>query len=531
MGIMNKLDFDYLEEMQKLVHRAAGSLAGDLDGEQIQLYELAFCQAQISAAQALQRRATDTPQDADTHLLMQTAANYYQAEVVSNIAHRLSQHPQSYGLAANDIPHLPQPELAPGVMAELGAAFVELGIPDDIEVEEQRLIRNTFHEFSDEVVQPLAEEIHRQDLAIPDAILTPLKSMGCFGLSVPQRYGGLKPDDTEDSRMMVIVTEELSRGSLGAAGSLITRPEIMARAILEGGTEEQKLRWLPGLATGDPLCAISVTEPNTGSDVANVSLKATKTSGGWLLNGGKTWCTFAGKAGQLLVLARTNSKIQPPHKGLSLFVVEKPSENGHDFVFTQPGGGQVTGRAIATLGYRGMHSYEMFYDDFFVPDENLIGGPAGEGKGFYFTMRGFMGGRLQTAARACGLMRAAFEESQRYTLQRQVFGKPVAQYPLSAAKFAKMGAYICACKAFTAEVADLMDAGQGAMEASLVKLLACRAAEWVTREALQLHGGMGYAEESAVSRYFADARVLSIFEGAEETLAIRVIGKALASAH
>jgi (2S)-methylsuccinyl-CoA dehydrogenase len=138
-----------------------------------------------------------------------------------------------------------------------------------------------------------------------------------------------------------------------------------------------------------------------------------------------------------------------------------------------------------------------------------------------------MGGRLQTAARACGLMRAAFEDSARYAGDRIVFGRPVAHYPLSLAKIARMGTQICACKAFTHEVAGLMDAGGGAMEASLVKLLACRAAEWVTREAVQLHGGMGYAEETAVSRYFADARVLSIFEGAEETLAIRVVGKAL----
>ena len=146
--------------------------------------------------------------------------------------------------------------------------------------------------------------------------------MGVLGLSVPERFGGLKPDTTEDSMGMVIVTEELSRGSLGAAGSLITRPEIMARALLEGGTDEQQARWLPQIASGQTLCAVSVTEPNTGSDVASVALKATKTNGGWLLNGGKTWCTYAGAAGALLVLARTDPDAKPAHKGLSLFVVE-----------------------------------------------------------------------------------------------------------------------------------------------------------------------------------------------------------------
>ena len=214
-------------------------------------------------------------------------------------------------------------------------------------------------------------------------------------------------------------------------------------------------------------------------------------------------------------------------------MVNKPVHEGHDFEYVQESGGRVSGRAIATIGYRGMHSFEMFYDDFFVPADCLIGEEAGQGKGFYYTMRGFMGGRLQTAARACGLMRAAFEEAVQYSSDRKVFGRSVASYPLSLAKLVKMAAYIAACRAFTHEVAALMDEGKGAMEASLVKLIACRAAEWVTREAVQLHGGMGYAEETPVSRYFADARVLSIFEGAEETLAIRVIrvvGKALVDA-
>jgi (2S)-methylsuccinyl-CoA dehydrogenase len=374
---------------------------------------------------------------------------------------------------------------------------------------------------------PRAADVHRGDQIVPDEILLPLREMGCFGLSVPQRFGGLKPDDHEDSLGMVVVTEELSRGSLGAAGSLITRPEIMARALLEGGTPEQQARWLPRLASGESLCAISVTEPNTGSDVASVSLRATAVADGWVLNGGKTWCTFAGKADVILVLARTNTSVQPPHKGLSLFLVEKPSHDGHDFEYVQPGGGRVTGRAIATLGYRGMHSYEMFYDDFFVPNANLVGGTNGEGKGFYFTMRGFMGGRLQTAARACGLMQAAMEASIAYASQRRVFGQAVADFPLTLAKIARMAAQLSACRHFTFAVARLMDQDQGQMEASLVKLLACRVAESVSREALQIHGGMGYAEETSVSRYFVDARVLSIFEGAEETLAIRVIGKAL----
>lgn len=519
---MNSPALSVLDELQQLVNRAAGQLRGDLDEEQIQLYELAFCQAEVSAAQALQRCA-------NAGQASRPIAEYFAAETYVSVLQRLLRSPSAYGLNAAELPalHAQDHLLTPEAVTPIGAEFLNQGLQELGLNPEQLTIRDTFHDFTNEVVKPLAEQIHRQDLLIPDEILQPLKNMGCFGLSVPERFGGLKPDDHEDSMGMVIVTEELSRGSLGAAGSLITRPEIMARAIMEGGTEEQQARWLPGIAAGEPLCAISVTEPNAGSDVAQVALRATPVDGGWLLNGGKTWCTYAGQAGAILLLARTDSNAQPAHKGLSLFVVEKPVFDGHEFTVEQAAGGQMSGRAIATLGYRGMHSFEMFYDNFFVPQSQLIGAEAGLGKGFYFTMRGFMGGRLQTAARACGLMRAAFEAASQYAQERQVFGQSVAAYPVSLAKFARMGALILACKALTHEVAGLMDEGDGSMEASLVKLVACRAAEWVTREALQLHGGMGYAEESDVSRYFADARVLSIFEGAEETLAIRVIGKAL----
>ena len=181
--------------------------------------------------------------------------------------------------------------LSPGHLCALGQAWRDRSgrLPDDHLDEEKSMIRETFRQFADERVAPLAESIHREDAMIPDSIIEGLKELGCFGLCVPERYGGLQPDGSEDRLGMVIVTEELSRGSLGAAGSLITRPEIMAQALLEGGTEAQKKRWLPGLAAGDPLCAVSVTEPGTGSDVAAVSLRAEKTEGGWLLNGGKTW--------------------------------------------------------------------------------------------------------------------------------------------------------------------------------------------------------------------------------------------------
>ncbi len=525
---MNTIAIDHLERIQTLLDRAAKHLQGDLFDEQLELYDLAFATAEVQAAGALNRLAAST-----TEPLVNDLANYVTARAIVSVSQRLSLRAAAYGLRADDMPgiELVNQPLDPAAIRNLGERLLTQGLPEQPLDEAQRIMRDTFRSFASDVVQPLAERIHREDLLIPKEILDPLKEMGCFGLSVPERFGGLKPDEHEDSVGMVVVTEELSRGSLGAAGSLITRPEIMARAILEGGTAQQQARWLPDIASGETLCAISVTEPNTGSDVAAVALKATPTDGGWLLNGGKTWCTFAGAAGAILVLARTEPDARPPHRGLSLFVVEKPTQHGHSIDIEQPEGGRLSGRAIATLGYRGMHSFEMFYDNYFVPDDNLIGGEAGRGKGFYFTMRGFMGGRLQTAARACGLMRAAYEAAVSYAADRSVFGQPVSNYPLSLAKLVDMAADIVACRAFTHEVAALMDKGEGATEASLVKLIACRAAESVTREALQLHGGMGYAEESAVSRYFADARVLSIFEGAEETLAIRVVGKSLVEQH
>lgn len=505
-----------------------------VDTAQLQVYDLAFSAAELAGARVLLDYA-QLQSDPDDAELKSRMAHLFCAETVSNLVSRLAARPGDYGLESSQL-DLGQSAFcdthqSAAALAALGQALLERGdrpLADHLD-EEKAMMRETFRQFADEVVAPEAEAVHREDKVIPDVIIEGLRSLGCFGLSVPERFGGLKPDDHEDSLGMVVVTEELSRGSLGAAGSLITRPEIMARALLEGGTPDQQAKWLPVLAAGDPLCAISVTEPGTGSDVASVALKATRTDGGWHLNGGKTWCTFAGKAGVILVLARTDPEASPPHRGLSLFIVEKPSTDAQAFEHVQPTGGKVSGRAIPTIGYRGMHSYEMFYDDFFVPSENLVGEAAGEGKGFYYTMRGFMGGRLQTAARACGLMQAAFEKAASYAQDRVVFDRPVASYPLTLAKLARMATCITACRQFSYAVARLMDRDAGQMEASLVKLFACKAAEWVCREAMQIHGGMGYAEESAVSRYYADARVLSIFEGAEETLALRVVGKSLLS--
>ncbi len=393
--------------------------------------------------------------------------------------------------------------------------------------DEQELVRDTFRRFAEDRVKPVAERVHRRDEDIPEAIIQGLAELGTFGLSIPSEYGGLAEGSEDDLVNMVLVTEELSRASLGVAGSLITRPEIIATAILRGGSEEQRRRWLPEIAAGTKMCAVAVTEPDYGSDVAMLKTSATRAGDWWVLNGVKTWCTFAGRAEYLLVLARTNPDRSEGHRGLSLFVVEKPAFPGHGFRVTQDGGGSIEARAIATIGYRGMHSFEVSFDGWRVPHDDLIGLDAGVGKGFYLQMQAFASGRLQTAARALGLMQAALEDAAAYSSQREVFGRSLAAYQLTRVKLARMAFLLVGCRQLTAKAARLLAKGDGQLEASMVKQLACRIAEWVTREAQQLHGGMGYAEEFAVSRYFLDARVLPIFEGADEVLALRVIARQL----
>jgi (2S)-methylsuccinyl-CoA dehydrogenase len=395
-------------------------------------------------------------------------------------------------------------------------------LPEDLE-----MVRQTFRRFAEEKVVPVAERVHRHDEDIPDDIITGLAELGCFALSIPAEHGGFAEGGDDELLNMVLVTEELSRGSLGVAGSLITRPEIIGTAILKGGTDEQKQRWLPAIASGEKMCGVAVTEPDFGSDVAGVKTTATRDGDDWILNGVKTWCTFAGRAEYLLVLARTDPDRSLGHRGLSLFVVEKPSFPGHSWEVAQESGGRMEAKAIPTLGYRGMHSFEVSIDGWRVPHTDLIGEDDGLGRGFYLQMQAFANARLQTAARAQGVMQSALEEAVEYAQQRHVFGTPLAGYELNRTKIARMAALLAACRATSFAVARSLARGDasGQLEASQLKQLACRVAEWVTREALQIHGGYGYAEEYTVSRLFVDARVLSIFEGADEVLALRVIAR------
>lgn len=410
---------------------------------------------------------------------------------------------------------------APAFVGAAAGLKAESSLPDDL-----AMVATTFRQFADDRIAPHAEEIHRHDLDIPREIIDGVAELGCFGLSVPQEYAGSASGSEDDYMAMVIATEELSTASLGAGGSLITRPEILARAIEAGGTDEQKQRWLPAIATGETLCAVAVTEPDFGSDVARLKVTATPVDGGWRINGVKTWCTFAGRANALMLLARTNPDPEAKHRGLSLFVVDKPSDDGHAFRH-EADGGTLDGRAIPTLGYRGMHSYEISFSDWFVPAANLIGGDDGVGRGFYLQMAGFENGRIQTAARAVGVMQRAWELATEYAENRSVFGSPIAEYELTKIKLGAMAAIIQISRQYTYTVARRMASGDGSLQAAMAKAYVCKAAEWVTREALQIHGGMGYAEEYEISRLFVDARVLSIFEGADETLCLKLIGRRL----
>jgi (2S)-methylsuccinyl-CoA dehydrogenase len=520
-----------VERCALTVGRGVRTLAGigGPDAAQVLAYDLAHAAAAVETARSMLDYGAKGEDEAGL-----TCA--FVADVAHDLATRLLGRSTLWGVSGDALAGNEQ-FLAtyrdPAFLAGLAGVAGPSHLDGDFQ-----LVADTFRRFADEQIAPVAEHVHRGNGDVPEAIIAGLGELGAFGLSVPEEYGGYATGGASDYMGMVVATEELSRASLGIGGSLITRPEILTRALVKGGTEEQKQTWLPKLATAEVMAAVAVTEPDFGSDVAGLKVTATPAPGpdgasGWVINGVKTWCTFAARADVLMLLARTDPDRSKTHRGLSLFVVPKPRGEGHGFAFTQVAGaadgrvGKMEGRPIDTIGYRGMHSYEVAFDDWWVADACLIGGADGLGKGFYFQMEGFENGRLQTAARAVGVMQAAYEAAVAYANDRTVFGRKVGDYQLTQAKLTRMAAIIQASRQFMYTVSQLMAKGEGAMEASMVKAYVCKAAEWVTREAMQIHGGYGYAEEYPVSRLFVDARVLSIFEGADETLCLKVIARRL----
>lgn len=543
-----KAELDEIQELtQSTISELSRAMAGRalengklsverMDENQVAHYNLSYHTAEAFISEHfLNHYAFDSV--AGTGELEQTMARIITAETLQRLRTEMAAHPSDYGISKETLSRLfsekatalLEKHTAASVYDSVATAALEgrfgaLNLSADHEA-----MRDAFKSFAEDVVMPQAEHVHREDDFVPENILQGLVEMGAFSLSIPESYGGFQSDSKSDNTSMLVVTEELSRGGLSIAGSLITRPEILSKAILKGGTEEQKKKWLSLLASGERMGAVAVTEPDFGSDVAGMKVTADPAPGGWVLNGVKTWCTFAGYADTLLVLARTEKDPALKHKGLSILLAEKPRDSGHKFTFTQPTGGSISGSAIATIGYRGMHSFEVNFDNYFVPAENLIGGEAGRGKGFYLQMEGFAGGRVQTAARANGVMQAALEAAVRYASERKVFGKELGNYQMTRWKIARMASILQASRQYSYAVARMMDEHQGQMEATLIKFYASKIAEWVTREAMQIHGGMGYAEEYAVSRYFLDARVFSIFEGAEEVMALRVCARDILS--
>jgi (2S)-methylsuccinyl-CoA dehydrogenase len=490
-----------------------------MDREQVLAYDLSSIASQVTAAEEM----LDYGGQGELEAMLTVA---FAGDVAAGLAARVQGREAAWALdgdwlgdAAEALRVARSPELLDAIAdTVLGSPSLPRHLTDDL-----NMARETFRDYAEAKVKPVAEHVHRNDADIPDDIIRELSEMGVFGLSIPEQFGGFAQGESEDDFMsMVVVTEELSRGSLGVAGSLITRPEIVGKALVKGGTPEQQERWLPRIASGELMCGVAVTEPDYGSDVASLKVAAKRDGDFYVVNGVKTWCTFGGRANLLGLLARTGAP-EDKHKGLSLFIIEKPSFEGHEFTHEGEHGGRMEARAIGTIGYRGMHSFEISFEDYRIPAENLVGGEERLNKGFYLQMDAFANGRLQTAARALGVMQAAFEDAVAYANQRHVFGVPLATYQLTRAKLARMAYLIAACRRFAYRSAQLLGAGEGQLEASMVKSFSCLAAEWLTREAQQIHGGMGYAEEYAVSRYFVDARVLSIFEGADETLALRVI--------
>ena len=371
------------------------------------------------------------------------------------------------------------------------------------------MIRDQFRKFGDEKVVPFAHQWHLNDDLIPMNVVREMGEMGVFGLTIPEDFGGLGLGKTA----MCVVSEELSRAYIGV-GSLGTRSEIAAELLLTGGTQAQKDRYLPGIASGEILPTAVFTEPNTGSDLGSLRTRAVLDGETWKITGSKTWITHAARADLMTVLARSVPGTDN-FSGLSMFLCEKP--RGTDEVpFPAEG---MTGGEIEVLGYRGMKEYELAFDGFETPKGNLLGEV--EGQGFKHLMATFEGARLQTAARAIGVAQNALELGLRYSLERTQFGRQIFDFPRTSDKLVMMAAELIGVRQLTYFSARQKDAGKRCdLEAGLAKMLAARIAWGAADNALQVHGGNGFALEYPISRVLCDARILNIFEGAGEVQAM-----------
>ena len=425
---------------------------------------------------------------------------------------------EARGLAANPaVARFLADGSTPATRAGLAALLAEGARPDEALGDEALdLVRDQMRAFADDAIKPHAHAWHLADALIPDAVIAEMAALGVFGVCIPERHGGLGLGKLA----MAVVSEELSRAWI-CAGSLGTRSEIAGELIAENGTAEQKAKWLPRIADGSCLPTAVFTEPDTGSDLAAVRTRGERqTDGSWRVTGAKTWITHAARADLMTMLVRTDPA-QPGYAGLSMLLAEKT--RGTDTLpFPDIG---IEGSEIEVLGYRGMKEYALGLDGFAVAADGLLGGQ--EGQGFKQLMRTFEGARIQTAARAVGVAWNAFDLALDYALGRRQFGEPLAAFPRVADKLALMAVDTVMARELTYAAARAKDTGQRCdIEAGMAKLLAARAAWGAADNAVQIHGGNGYALEYPISRVLCDARILNIFEGAAEIQA-QVIGRGL----
>ena len=512
-----------------------GKISGSaIEDHQTAAHGLAWMATYVESLRQMQAwadRLTDQGKFGEVEqLILQIAFGEYLWQLYGGIQMNQAEivRPQDLGLSQEDQRGLMTPEVATltqsgntqaarmrlvALMRERRAEITvgATGLDDELE-----MIREQFRRYALDKVAPYAHEWHLKDELIPMEVIEELAEMGVFGLTIPEEHGGFGLSKAS----MCVVSEELSRGYIGV-GSLGTRSEIAAELILAGGTEEQKAKWLPGLASGEILPTAVFTEPNTGSDLGSLRTRAVKDANGdWVLKGNKTWITHAARTHVMTVLARTIPDTTD-YRGLSMFLAEKtPGDDANPF----PDAG-ISGGEIEVLGYRGMKEYTVNFDDFAVKGENLLGGT--EGQGFKQLMQTFESARIQTAARAIGVAQSALDEGMQYAEDRKQFGRALIEFPRVASKLAMMAVEIMIARQLTYFSAWEKDHDRRCdLEAGMAKLLGARVAWACADNALQIHGGNGFALEYKISRILCDARILNIFEGAAEIQA-QVIARRL----
>jgi (2S)-methylsuccinyl-CoA dehydrogenase len=532
---------DAAEELvDRAVKRASSITEGGkkIDDHQVLSERVAYAATEARAARATLDTITALREEDQSSEILETVHGAAIADLVSTLRDRLTPAIDDLGIDEGVMDQIFPAEIRSrlrelgheSVVRTIGRHVIDTRASNLTPLDEMsEMIRSAVREFADAEVAPKAEHIHRTDDLVPEEFISKMGELGYFGMGIPEQYGGSEMGNLA----MIVTTEELSRVSLAGAGSLITRPEILTKALLAGGTDAQKSHWLPKLGSGEIMVGIAVTEPDVGSDVASLKCRAERRSVDgkeqWVINGPKSWCTFAGRADVLALLARTDPDLSKGARGLSLFIVPKDSFRGHDFEITQPGGGVLTGKADATPGYRGMHSFTLNLENYVVSADHLVGGEEGLGRGFYLQMAGFAAGRLQTGGRACGLSQGALEKTAEYVVDRSQFSRPLAEFQLTQYTLGRMAARLTAARAITYAAAGEMDKDERAAAtlAAQAKLISCDVAVDVTQQGQLLHGGWGYAEEYPISRYVVDASVLPIFEGVKPILELKVIARSL----